>query len=116
MSRQPIAPNFAEAETHPLWHKELYGFKDHIRETEEYGIRCFDCRAKKPFHPMKFQAVINRPWPGVVRAKVLFWLSTRPHHVGEISQTGAIVRTGKMGLWWTSVPRNQWPTTQASLT
>lgn len=58
---------------------------------------------------MKFQAVINRPWPGVVRAKVLFWLGTRPHHVGEISQAGAIALNGKMGLWWTSVPRNQRP-------
>jgi G3E family GTPase len=101
--------DFAKAETHPLWYKELHGFKDHIPETEEYGIRSFVYRAKKPFDPMKFQAFIDRSWPGVVRAKGFFWLATRPHHVGEISQAGALVRTGKMGLWWTSVPREQWP-------
>lgn len=101
--------DFAKAETHPLWYKELYGFKDHVPETEEYGIRSFVYRAKKPFDPMKFQAFIDKSWPGVVRAKGFFWLATRPHHVGEISQAGAIVRTGKMGLWWTSVPREQWP-------
>lgn len=101
--------DFARAETHPLWYKELHGFKDHIPETEEYGIRSFVYRAKKPFDPLKFQAFIDRSWPGVVRAKGFFWLATRPHHVGEISQAGALVRTGKMGLWWTSVPREQWP-------
>jgi G3E family GTPase len=99
----------AKAETHPLWYKELHGFKDHIPETEEYGIRSFVYRAKKPFDPMKFQAFIDKSWPGVVRAKGFFWLATRPRHVGEISQAGALVRTGKMGLWWTSVSREQWP-------
>ncbi|NVP58605.1 GTP-binding protein [Mycoplana rhizolycopersici] len=101
--------DFAKAETHPLWYKELHGFKDHIPETEEYGIRSFVYRAKKPFDPMKFQAFIDKSWPGVVRAKGFFWLATRPRHVGEISQAGALVRTGKMGLWWTSVSREQWP-------
>ncbi|AHG46011.1 hypothetical protein RLEG12_23430 [Rhizobium leguminosarum bv. trifolii CB782] len=97
------------AETHPLWYKELHGFKDHVPETEEYGIRSFVYREKRPFHPAKLQAFLDRTWPGVVRAKGFFWLATRPHHVGEISQAGAIVRTGKMGLWWASVPREQWP-------
>ncbi len=101
--------DFAKAETHPLWYKELHGFKDHVPETEEYGIRSFVYRARKPFDPMKFQAFIDKSWPGVVRAKGFFWLATRPHHVGEISQAGALMRTGKMGLWWTSVSREQWP-------
>lgn len=46
--------DFAKADTHPLWLKELHGFKDHIPEKEEYGIRSFVYRAKKPFDPMKF--------------------------------------------------------------
>ena len=97
------------AETHPLWYKELHGFKDHVSEIEEYGIRSFVYRTKKPFDPIKFQAFLNRPWPGVVRAKGFFWLATRPYHVGEMSQAGALVRTGKMGLWWAAVPEQQWP-------
>ncbi len=101
--------DFAKAETHPLWFKELNGFADHVPETEEYGIRSFVYRAKKPFDPTKFQSFVNRSWPGVVRAKGFFWLATRPDHVGELSQAGALVRTQKMGLWWTSVPRDQWP-------
>ena len=98
-----------KAETHPLWYKELHGFRNHVPETEEYGIRSFVYREKRPFHPGKLQAFLDRPWPGVVRSKGFFWLATRPHYVGEISQAGAIVRTGKMGLWWTAVPKEQWP-------
>ncbi|HEX8046267.1 zinc metallochaperone GTPase ZigA [Rhizobium sp.] len=101
------------AETHPLWYKELHGFKDHLPETEEYGIRSFVYRAKKPFDPMRFQEFLNRSWPGVVRAKGFFWLATRPHYVGEMSQAGALVRTSKMGLWWAAVPQEQWPTDPA---
>jgi len=101
--------DFAKAETNPLWFKELHGFKDHVPETEEYGIRSFVYRAKKPFDPTAFQAFIDQSWPGVVRAKGFFWLATRPDHVGEVSQAGALVRTQKMGRWWTAVPKQQWP-------
>jgi G3E family GTPase len=98
-----------KAEQHPLWFKELHGFKDHVPETAEYGIRSFVYRARRPFDPTRFQAFIDKTWPGVVRAKGFFWLATRPHHVGEISQAGALVRTQKMGLWWSAVPKEQWP-------
>ncbi|NKN37811.1 GTP-binding protein [Agrobacterium sp. a22-2] len=101
--------DITKAETHPLWFKELHGFKDHVPETEEYGIRSFVYRARAPFDPAKFQTFIDSVWPGVIRAKGFFWLATRPHHVGEISQAGPLVRTGRMGLWWASVPRVQWP-------
>jgi G3E family GTPase len=101
--------DFAKAETNPLWFKELHGFRDHVPETEEYGIRSFVYRERRPFDPAKFQAFIARSWPGVIRAKGFFWLATRPHHVGELSQAGAIVRTEKRGMWWSAVPRERWP-------
>lgn len=101
--------DIARAETHPLWFKELHGFRDHVPETEEYGIRSFVYRARQPFDPQRLQAFIGRTWPGVIRAKGFFWLATRPDHVGELSQAGAIVRTGRMGLWWAAVPRRRWP-------
>ncbi|MCD2177203.1 zinc metallochaperone GTPase ZigA [Rhizobium sp. C1] len=101
--------DLARAEQNPLWFKEMHGFKDHIPETEEYGVRSFVYRARRPFHPDKFMAFLDRSWPGVVRAKGFFWLATKPHYVGELSQAGALVRTGKMGLWWSAVPKDQWP-------
>jgi len=101
--------DFERAQTHPLWFKELNGFADHVPETEEYGIRSFVYRARRPFHPGRLRTFIDRAWPGVVRAKGFFWLATRPHHVGELSQAGALVRTEKRGLWWASVPKTRWP-------
>jgi G3E family GTPase len=101
--------DFDKAKQHPLWFKELNGFGDHVPETEEYGIRSFVYRERRPFDPVKLHGFIRREWPGVVRAKGFFWLATRPDLVGEISQAGALVRTGKRGLWWSAVPRGQWP-------
>jgi len=101
--------DFAKAEMHPLWFQELQGFRDHVPETEEYGIRSFVYRARAPFDPARFRAFLDRSWPGVIRAKGFFWLATRPHHVGELSQAGPLVRTTKMGLWWASVPKSRWP-------
>ncbi len=101
--------DLAKAETHPLWFQELHGFRDHVPETEEYGIRSFVYRARAPFDPTRFRAFLDRSWPGVIRAKGFFWLATRPHHVGELSQAGPLVRTTKMRLWWASVPKSRWP-------
>jgi G3E family GTPase len=81
------------AEQNPLWFKELNGFRDHVPETEEYGIRSFVYRARRPFNPALLAKFIDKSWPGVVRSKGFFWLATRPHHVGELSQAGALVRT-----------------------
>jgi G3E family GTPase len=99
----------AKAETHPLWFKELNGFVDHVPETEAYGIRSFVYRERRPFHPERFDRFCNRTWPGVVRAKGFFWLATRPSHVGELAQAGALVKTYRRGLWWAAVPKTRWP-------
>jgi G3E family GTPase len=101
--------DFDRAQSHPLWAKELYGFADHVPETEEYGISSFTFRTSLPFHPERFHAFINSEWPGVLRAKGHFWLANRPNWVGEISQAGAAVRTEELGTWWCAVPREQWP-------
>ncbi len=107
--------DFDRAQTHPLWAKELYNFKDHVPETEEYGIRSFVYRARRPFDPEKFHAFINAPWPGIVRSKGFFWLATRPDWVGELSQAGAVVQTTGIGFWWAAVPRQDWPDDEASI-
>ncbi len=64
--------NEERAQEHPLWHKELFGFADHVPETEEYGIRSFVYRAKRPFHPQKFHALLERGFPKVIRAQGAF--------------------------------------------
>ena len=56
--------DFETAHDHPLWAKELYGFTDHVPETEEYGVSSFVYRARRPFHPDRLHAVLNGPLPG----------------------------------------------------
>ena len=101
--------DFNRAHQHPLWFKELNGSADHVPETEEYGVRSFVYRERRPFVPARLKAFLDRPWPGVIRAKGFFWLATKPDLVGEIHQAGPLVRVEKRGLWWSSVPETRWP-------
>jgi G3E family GTPase len=103
--------DFDKAHQNPTWYKELHGFKEHVPETEEYGVSNFVYRTGRPFHPERLRRFINSSWPGVVRAKGFFWIATRPDWVGELSQAGALVHTGAAGQWWASVPKTSWPDT-----
>jgi G3E family GTPase len=101
--------DFEKAQEHPKWAKELYGFADHIPETEEYGVASFVYRARRPFEPEKVMAVLNGDLTGVIRAKGHFWIATRPDWVAEFSLAGALSSIKPMGTWWASVPRDLWP-------
>ncbi len=102
--------NLERAQGHPLWYKELHGFRDHKPETEEYGIRSFVYRERRPFDPEKFYRFIGSSWSGVIRTKGHFWLATHPQWMGELSQAGALVRHQPLGLWWAAIPKERWPT------
>ncbi|WP_454857112.1 GTP-binding protein [Rhizobium binxianense] len=99
----------ARAARHPLWHKELYGWGDHVPETEEYGIASFVYRARRPFDPVRLQDFLDRQWPGLIRAKGHFWLATRPDEIGLLSIAGRQYRIDTRGFWWAAVPKAHWP-------
>lgn len=101
--------DFETAHEHPLWAKELYGFADHVPETEEYGVSSFVYRARRPFHPAKVHDLLNGPLPGVIRAKGHFWVATRPNWVAEFSLAGALSSVAPLGGWWAAIPRERWP-------
>ena len=98
-----------KAHEHPMWAKELYGFSDHVPETEEYGVSSYVYRERQPFIPEKILAALNGDLPGVIRAKGHFWISTRPDWVAEFSLAGALSSVKPMGTWWASVARENWP-------
>ena len=101
--------NLEEAQQHPLLAQEIYNPNEHLPETEEYGIASFVYRARDPFNPKKLHSFFNQEWPGVIRAKGFFWISSRPNFVGEVSQAGAFVRHQGIGKWWAAVNEEQWP-------
>jgi G3E family GTPase len=107
--------DFERARQHPLWAQELYGFRDHVPETEEYGVSSFVYRARAPFHPARVHAALNGALPGVIRAKGHFWIATRPDWVAEFSLAGAVSSVTPLGRWWAGVPRDRWPDDPDSL-
>ncbi|MEL7343817.1 MAG: GTP-binding protein [Pseudomonadota bacterium] len=101
--------DFAAAHEHPMWAKELYGFADHVPETEEYGVASYVYRARQPFAPEAIKALLEADMPGVIRAKGHFWIATRPEWVMEFSLAGALSSVKPLGNWWAMVPKERWP-------
>lgn len=101
--------DFERAHEHPMWAKDLYGFAEHVPETEEYGVTSYVYRARLPFVPERIQEVLNGDLPGVIRAKGHFWISTRPDWVAEFSLAGALSSVKPLGTWWASVPEERRP-------
>ena len=101
--------DFDQAHEHPMWAKELYGFAEHVPETEEYGVASYVYRMRRPFVPDRILEVLNGELPGVIRAKGHFWISTRPDWVAEFSLAGALSSIKPLGTWWASVPEDRRP-------
>lgn len=107
--------NFEQAQQAPGWLRELRG--DHIPETEEYGIRSFTYRGRRPFHPARFFEFLHQDWPAgrLIRSKGFFWLASHPTLIGQWNQAGGIARHGFAGTFWSAIPRDQWPTDEEAL-
>ena len=56
--------DYDKAEQSAGWLKELN--KEHVPETEEYGISSFVFRDQRPFHPGRFMKYIRNSWPSNV--------------------------------------------------
>nr|WP_154307601.1 GTP-binding protein [Metabacillus lacus] len=87
------------------WIKELN--EEHTPETEEYGIRSFVYRRKRPFHPKRLLNWLEN-WPDtVIRAKGFFWLATRNDTAGLLSQAGTSIILQGAGNWIASMSEEE---------
>lgn len=81
--------------------------------AEGYDLKSFVYRARRPFDPEKFQKFLDTMQKGLIRAKGLFWVATRPDHVGDLSIAGRSVKTDSIGFWWCAIPQERWPQDQS---
>ncbi len=95
--------DFVRAQLAPGWMKELRG--EHTPETEAYGITSFVYRARRPFHPVRFHALIEQGLGGVMRSKGFFWLATRMDWVGELATVGGATTHQAAGFWFAARAR-----------
>ena len=107
--------DFERAQLAPGWLKEMRG--EHVPETEEYGIGSFSYVARRPFHPEKFYQFLHntQAFGKLIRSKGFFWLASRPEFAGQWSQAGGVAHYGFAGMFWKSIPKENWPTDEAYL-
>lgn len=77
--------------------------------TNRHGITSFLFRARVPFHPERFRQWLETDWEGVVRAKGLFWLASRPQEIGLLQLVGSTLDIVAIGSWWADTPKEHWP-------
>ena len=86
------------------WIKELEG--EHTPETDEYGIKSFVYRERRPFHPQRFWDFIydDEVWNGVVRSKGNFWIASKDQIAYTWSQAGGVSDYRPAGVWQAAIP------------
>ncbi|GAB6091179.1 GTP-binding protein [Spirochaeta dissipatitropha] len=105
--------NLEASEESDAWKEELNTV--HVPETEEYGIRSFIFRHRRPFHPKRFHSWLAETQNGVIRAKGFFWIASYADLALFMSQAGSSKKIDMAGYWWAAVERKQWPQDEMQL-
>ncbi len=119
----PLTPAFSEvlnstlskatfeleaATTGAGWMQILAG--SHPKADRGVGMNGFSFRARRPFHPSRFKAFLERLGnESVIRAKGLIWFATRNSEAGIWMQAGNGSLISSTGAWWAATPMREWP-------
>jgi G3E family GTPase len=99
--------DFQKLMASPAWLKELN--QEHVPETEEYGIKSFVYRQRRPFHPERLLEFMNKDeWKNIIRSKGYMWLASRNEHGCLWSQAGTSCKLEPAGRWLASLPEDEW--------
>ncbi len=98
------------AEFHPEWMQVPRG--QETTETEEYGIRSFVFRARRPFHPARLAESLDLDTgvlENVLRSKGFCWIATHHDEAFVWSHAGVSVRITPDGPWMAALSEEDWP-------
>src|SRR2546423_8036953 len=95
--RRAAAFDFEAALNGAAWRRLLDGEMSASGGDERTA---FGYRARRPFHPERFWALLQKGLPGLFRAKGFFWLATRMDAVGGLNLAGPQVQCASAGHWW----------------
>jgi len=68
--------------------------------SAKYGLETFMYKARKPFSAGKLGEWLEKPLPGVLRAKGFVWIKERFDQVALVSIAGSTPRCDFIGDWW----------------
>lgn len=90
------------------WIAELA--REHVPESEQYGISSCVYRERRPFHPARLHALLESGGLGsLLRSKGFLWLATRPDIMACWAQAGRSTTLEPMARWYAATPKDDWP-------
>ena len=96
------------AETLPDWLENPRS--DWDVDAERYGFESFAYHSRRPFHPGRLNEFIDDGgFKDAIRSKGHVWLATRMELAGLWQQAGRIGSLQCAGIWWSTVPAEEWP-------
>jgi len=108
--------DFDKASQSPGWKAQLRG--THTPESEEYGIRSFVYRARRPFHPKRLHNLLSESETnliGVIRSKGFAWVASRDKFCAEWESAGNIYTLDGWYSWYVEVPKEEWDADEEAL-
>jgi len=99
--------NFDKAMLSPGWLASIRG--DVAPESEEYNIKSFIYRARKPFHPGRLNILMSNKeyMRTVIRSKGFSWLASRPQYITDWVTVGNIFTLEKDDIWIAERPQHE---------
>ena len=95
---EPISFDFTAAFEGAGWRQLID--TETLPHDRDNAITSFAYRARRPFHPERFLALLQSGLAGIFRAKGFFWLATRMEHVGGLNLAGSELHCAGAGQWW----------------